>query len=152
MNGRKKFFEREKALQLREEEFERTKLKYSLINLNSNNNSQRQELGKIEISMEVEKKTSVVNQNQDTQPKHLNPYLEAKDGTRVIYDDPWLEPFKDSLRERYKLDYSLNNLILDTKDINKRKSKLKNSKEALINFLKDIRNLDSIEQMVYSIY
>jgi hypothetical protein len=42
------------------------------------------------------------NEGEGSTPVEAVPmYLNAKDGTRVIHDDPWLEPFAPVLRERY---------------------------------------------------
>lgn len=92
----KQIIERERNLKLKEEEFEREKAQFYGKITHSKDSESTKSLGKME---EKEAKDSSSTEKPIVL-SHPHPYLLAKDGTRVIHDDQWLEPYKEVLKSR----------------------------------------------------
>jgi len=100
-----KVAQKEKELQEKEEELRKKQLLM-------NSNQQGSNVGHMNKQMETKQ---VIDNGTHEKPQgsathesshavianHPHPYLNAKDGTRVIHDDPWLEPYKETLKARY---------------------------------------------------
>lgn len=89
----KQIIERERNLKLKEEEFEKEKAQFFGKITHNKDSESTKSLGKMEEKATKHSTVPVV-------VSHPHPYLLAKDGTRVIHDDQWLEPYKEVLKSR----------------------------------------------------